>query len=512
MNAKDKIKNPGQRRCPGEKYEITKAICNARQANDYPKCVMCSFAGQDGQSVSGGDPKIKKSIFRTSFIAGETPGEINDYVMRKVGFATAQYLRARNDKQGTIAIGCDKRGNSRNFSRIFGEGAQSAGMKVIHIGPAMPDMIRFAMEKNNLDAAVFISGCNARAAINGVRIINSDGRPILYNSGLEKIGLIARRIKAGRKNAQNKNETLRVLPDYRDFLNGYLPGLSPLKAVIDCSSGIGGEIVPYVLAKTPLEITKTHGDAENKSELLGLRFPAGQVNTIIQQAIREQNAHLGMAIDYDGDMCVFYDDLGIPLRNDIAAALIAGEMLELNPGVRIAYDLRATAAFREEVLKAGGQPLRTSTAPGRFCEAVIAKNAVYAFDLNGKHMFKAFNGGESPLMAFLLLCRAVAKKQLPLSALAQDVQRYAYSGIISHEMPTPEKAAAAVETLNEEFADAEKDDLDGITFRFPSWWFNVKHVPESRIIKVCVEGPSENEEKEGRHAVEEIINQYQDQG
>ncbi len=498
-----------KRRCPGEKYEVSPAICKARQANRYPKCLLCSFYSGDPGAFSTGDPKVKKNIFRSNAIAGVMPDEINEYVMRKVGSATGQFLKVGSSGKAPVLIACDRRENSRNLSRIFGEGMKSAGKHAIHLGPAMPDMLRFALREHGMDAAAFISGCNAKAEVNGVRIFAADGSPMLFESGIEKIGLIARRMKPGRSKSRGKSQTMRVLPGYHKFITSHMPELRPMKVVIDGSEGVGGEIIPHILRKTPLSVIKSHCEPNPRSDLLGLRFPAGQVNTSVQQAIHSEHAHLGMATDYDGDMCTFYEESGKEIRNDIAAALIAGEVLHRKPGARIAYDLRSSAAFREEILRNGGHPIRTSPASGRMNNAIISKGAEYAFDLSGRHFFKSFSGGESPLMALLLLCSAVSRSQRSLSAMADKVQRYSYSGILTHEMPSQEKAAGAVEKLCSEFSECEIDDLDGLTFRFSSWWFHVKSAPESRIIKICVEGPTERDERKGRRAVEDIIRKYQ---
>ena len=506
----EKTQEESKRSCPGERYEIPVAICNARQANGYPKCLLCSYYSGTIDEFASGDPKIKKNIFRSNIIAGEVPGEINEYVMRKLGSAAGQLLRARMGSKRTAMIACDRRENSRNLSRIFGEGMGSAGVRAVHLGPAMPDMLRFAMKKHDTCSAVFISGCNAAQEINGIRLIEPDGRPVVFESGIEKIGLIARRMKPGRSASHDKSKTVRILPDFRDFVLQQSPQLQPLKVVVDGSCGTGGEVLPYVLAKTPLSVIKSHCQPDPRSELLGLRFPAGQVNNATQQAIQTNGAHLGMAADYDGDLCTFYDEEGRALRSDIAAALIAKEILEIKPGARIAYDLRSTAAVREEVLRGNGQPLRTSSGPGPLGETIVAKGAEYAFDINGRHCFRAFQGGESPLLALILLCSAVLRNQTRLSALSQNIGRYAYSGVIRHEMPSPEKAAAALEEILDSFTDCEKDELDGFTFRFPSWWLHVKYLRGSRIIKTCLEGRTEEEEKAGRNRVEEIIRKYQD--
>ena len=126
------------RRCPGEKYTITLAVCEARQANHYPKCLLCKYHGGRGGEGPSSDPKVKTSIFRTTSIAGRVPGEINEYVVRKVGTAAAQFLRAESGAVSSMVVGCDLRENSRNLGRIFCEGANTGGMHTAYVG-TVPD-------------------------------------------------------------------------------------------------------------------------------------------------------------------------------------------------------------------------------------------------------------------------------------------------------------------------------------------------------------------------------------
>ena len=66
---------PQKRKCPGERYEITAAICKARQCNHYPKCLLCPYHAEDESSAQESDPKVAAAVFGRSAIMGSVPEE-----------------------------------------------------------------------------------------------------------------------------------------------------------------------------------------------------------------------------------------------------------------------------------------------------------------------------------------------------------------------------------------------------------------------------------------------------
>jgi len=498
-----------QRRCPGERYDISVAICVARQANHYPKCLLCRHRSEPAAESETGDPRIKSSIFRTTSIAGRVPSEINEYVVRKIGRAAAQYLRAESAGVSAMVVGCDLRENSRNLSRIFCEGANAGGLRTVSIGTAPPDMLRFALITRKFGAAAFISGCHAAANVNGIRLYRGNGVPLTFERGLDKIGLIARRIRPARSRAVGQRDTLDPLEAYRSYVLRFAGRLEPFTIVLDASCGIAGSVVPRVFEKLPVKVRGVHCEADRRSKFLGQRFPAPEVQQSLRAAVRSSGARLGAAIDFDGDLVVFCDELGNLLRSDVAAALIGRELVTRTPGARIAYDLRFTGAVREEIVKAGGHGLRTRADPLALAQATQQRDAVYAADALGRHFFRDMLGSESPTLALLLMCCVAARQQQPLSRLAASIRRYSHSGELRYEMPSPEAAERVIADARQEFKEADQDLLDGLTCRLPNWWFNMRQPPGSASLRVNIEGRTRSDERRGRMILEQIIRRRQ---
>jgi phosphomannomutase len=493
------------RRCPGEKYDITLAICRARQANQYPKCLLCEHCQRRPDEGPSTDPKVKSSIFRPHSVSGEVPGEINEYVMRKIGTAAAQYLRAEFSRSPTMVVGCDGRESSRNLARVFCEGANSGGLHTLQVGTSTPAMAHFVLGTRKKGSAAFITGCQADANVNGVRLYRNNGVPLTFETGLDKVGLIARRLKPGRSKAPGRNDSDEVLEDYRSYVVKFAPRLRQIKVAVDGSCGAPGRVLPFVLSKLPVKVVRSHTEPDRRSSLLGQPHPCQQIERSIRERMRSTSCQIGIAVDYDGDMCAFYDEDGRPLRNDVSAALVAREMLHRMPGARIAYDLRFTAAVREEILRGEGRPHRTGSDPLALARATRQQEAVYAASMDGRHFFRDMFGAESPALALLMMCSLLSRTEQSLSSLAAGVARYAYSGQIRYSMPSPEATEKALEDVKDEFREADRDSIDGLTYRFTDWWFNLRQPPRTAALLLTVEGRDQTKLHRGRQMVDRVL-------
>jgi phosphomannomutase len=428
--------------------------------------------------------------------------------MRKIGTAAAQYLRAEFSRSPNMVVGCDGRESSRNLARVFCEGANAGGLHTLQIGTSTPAMAHFVLGTRKQGSAAFITGCQADANVNGVRLYRHTGVPLTFETGLDKVGLIARRLKPGRSKAPGRDASDDVLEEYRSYVAKFVPRLQEIKVAVDGSCGAPGRVLPFVLSKLPTRVVRSHTEPDRRSALLGQPHPSQQVDRSLRERMRSASCQVGIAVDYDGDMCAFYDEDGRRLRNDVAAALIAREMLHRMPGARIAYDLRFTAAVREEILRVDGRPHRAASDPLALARATRQQEAVYAASMDGRHFFRDMFGAESPTLALLMMCSLLSRSEESLSSLADGVARYAYSGQIRYGMPSTEATEKAMEDVKDEFREADRDSIDGLTYRFTDWWFNLRQPPRTASLMLTVEGRDQQRMRRGRKRVDQILKRH----
>ena len=481
-------KDDVQRRCPGEKYDITLAICRAREANHYPKCLLCAFHEGEGNQTPSSDPKVGAGIFGPDAVLGKVPAEMDEYVMRKVGVAAAQFLRAGSSGASRLVVASDLRETSRALCRAFCEGVNEGGMDTLALGIAPADLLFFVLGTDDAAGAALISGGNSTPEVNGVWLFASDCTPITLSTGLDKIGFIARRLRSGRSRTPGENGFLDPRADYRSFVLTFAPKLEPLKVVVDACCGVSARLVPFVFENSPVEIIPLHFETEDRTRFLGGDFPTPAISSAVKAKVTASRAHLGAAIDFTGERIAFFDEQGARLQDEAAGALIAAELLLHSPSGRIVYDLRCSAALRDGVLKAGGQAFPCPTGPLSLGREMRKKDGLYGLDPSGRHFFKGFFHSPSPIVALLLMCSRLGRSDVALSKLTSGFKSFSHSGELCFKMPSADAAASVISDLKGSAGDAKIELLDGLTARYADCWFNLRQPEGLAELRLNVEG------------------------
>ncbi len=505
MSAK---KATGDRTCPGERYSISSAICRTRQRNQYPKCLLCPQRSEELAGTMATDPKVATSIFRATRILGHVPQDINEYVVRKIGLAAAQFLRAQTPLGSRLAVACDARDSSRGFTRIFCEGVNCGGTDTVNIGTVPPELVAFVLGTDGCTGGAFIGGGNYADAVNGVRLWQSDVAPVGFGSGLEKIALIAGRLRTGRSRLPGERASVNAIPEYVAYVLKFAPDLGPLKVVVDAGCGSTGKVLNAVATGLPLEIVPDHFKEDGHNEFLGKKFPSRGVADSLKAKVREAKADVGVAIDFDGERIAFFDERGELLEHAAAAALMAGELLARAGGGCVTYDVRASVALRERIEAGGGQAVAVPTAPLAFAQHFRRNDALYGADLTGLHYFKDFFRSPSPVIALLVFCCHVSRQKRPVSELVAEVGQFSHSGEVVVAVPSADVARGVLAMLRDEFRDAERDMIDGLTVRLNGWWFNIRQRGEAAELRLNVEGRTPRDQRRGRQTVERLVAKF----
>ncbi len=496
-----------ERSCPGEKYSISLAICRTRQRNQYPKCLLCEHRESELAGSSATDAKVSTSIFRSTSVLGRVPEEINEYVMRKVGLAAAQILRAENPSGSRMAVACDLRENSRGFTRIFCEGVTRAGTDAVIIGAAPPDLLAYLLGTDAYMGAAYIGGGNYAENVNGVHIWRKDGRPLGFGTGLEKVGLIARRLRMACSRQPGQSTSMAPLADYVAYVAKFAPKLRPLKVLVDAGSGVGGRVVRALFEKLPLELVPVNFEEDPQAAALGRRFPSSNTAAAAKDAVRNARADFGVAVDFCGERIAFFDQRGELLRHDVAAGLVASEVIARNPEACVVFDLRATAALRGCIAQRGGQPVSAPAGRLAFTQQLRRSDALYGADLGGLHYFKSFSRFPSPFVAMLMFASYLSREGQSVTDLTADLNRFSRSEESVLPMDSPEAAEAVLAYVKDACADADRELIDGVTVRYADWWFNLRQPGKAAELRLVVEGRSSREERRGRQTVERMVQQ-----
>jgi phosphoglucosamine mutase len=225
---------------------------------------------------------------------------------------------------GTVLIGKDTRLSGYMFESALEAGFVASGVNVMLIGPLPTPGIAYMTRYFNCDFGVVISASHNPYDDNGIKFFDRSGAK-LSDELEERIEaelaqpIITRTSRSlGRAVRVDRSRT-----QYQEFCASTLPSgvdLSGLKIVVDCANGAAYKVGPRVLADLGAEIVPIGCSPNGRNINDGCGSTAPE---LLQLTVPGVRAHLGLALDGDGDRLVMADHLGRTLDGDQLLYIIA---------------------------------------------------------------------------------------------------------------------------------------------------------------------------------------------
>ena len=453
-------------------------------------------------------PEFLNSIIKAYDVRGLVDSQITPDFTFALGGAFAKFLQEEREPS-SIVIGEDMRPSSALLATAFSDGATSQGMDVVRIGLASTDMLYFASGKLNMPGAMFTASHNP-AAYNGVKLCKSSARPIGQESGLLRIkDLLVTGIPIANRPVGHQVEE-NLLDEYVQFLLSLFPESSDtanksrkLKVVIDAGNGMAGYTAPAVMARLDVEVTPMYFELDGN-------FPNHEANPIdpknlvdLQKKVKKVGADIGLAFDGDADRCFLIDEAGNLVNPSALTSLIAVRELARKPGSTIIYNLISSKAVPEVITEHGGTPLRSRVGHSYIKKMMADSDAIFGGEHSGHFYFADFWRADSGMLAALFALTELAASKESLSTLLKPYNRYFSSGEINSEVKDIPSAQKAI--IEKYGADHTIDELDGITVTGLKYWFNVRASNTEPLLRLNVEGDTEEIMATVRDAVLAII-------
>lgn len=419
------------------------------------------------------------SIFKAYDIRGIYGKEVDLATAERIGAAFVQFVGAKR-----VAVGNDMRESSPEVKAALISGITGQGADVVDIGLAETPMLYFAVGHLGVDGGIAVTASHNPAQYTGFKMVREQAIPLSGDTGIKDI---ERMVLAGgfRPAARRGTVEQRNLDDaYVAHVQHFMKPWRPLKIVIDFANGMGGHLLPRVLAGRGLA-------AEHLYPELDGTFPNHEANPLKDENIRElaervvaTRAHLGASFDGDADRCAFVDEQGVRVPSDIVTALIARSLVPKEPGTAVVYDLRSSRIVAEEVLRLGGRPIRERVGHS-FMKAVLRREGgLFGGELSGHFYFRENFYSDSGIIALIEVLNILAADPRPFSSVVAELRKYPSTGEINFEV---EDKDGVIRSLAERYRDGAIDYLDGITVQYPGWWFNVRKSNTEPLLRLNLE-------------------------
>jgi phosphomannomutase len=293
--------------------------------------------------------------------------------------------------------------------------------------------------------------------------------------------------------------------EHQDLLDAYaehvrsfvdLGALRPLKVVADTANGMGGLVVPAVLAGLPFDVNILFPELDGT-------FPNHPADPIqpenladLKQAVLHHAADIGLAFDGDADRVFLVDERAEPVSGSSTTALVARAMLDKHPGATVLYNLICSKVVPETIAEHGGTPVRTRVGHSFIKQVMADTGAVFGGEHSGHYYFRDNYRADSGIIAALVVLEVLSKADRPLSELLVPYRRYAASGEINTAVADPGQAVGEVARRQA----GAVDRTDGLTVDFGDWWFNLRPSNTEPLLRLNVEAATDVECR--RHVAE----------
>ena len=423
------------------------------------------------------------SCFKAYDVRGRIPTELNQEVAFKIGVAIASYFSTQS-----VVIGYDVRPSSLEILDALAKGIQSQQSEVMSIGLCGTEEIYFATNYLDSDAGVMITASHNPADYNGLKIVGAGAKPVSMDSGLGEIKSIAESVSYD-DSIDLKLKEINIRDQYLDKILSFVntESIKPLHVVTNAGNGCAGPVINALESRLPITFTKIQNEPD------GL-FPNGIPNPLLvenrqvtSKAVIEHEADLGIAWDGDFDRCFFFDANGVFIENYYLIGLLSEQLLQANPKDHIVHDPRLVWNTREEVMRANGIPDQSKAGHSFIKEIMRANKAVYGGEMSGHHYFRDFYYSDSGMIPWLLLLEKISNAGQTLTDLVSErIERYPVSGEINTEVKNPK---ILLEKIKEHYLpfDPIIDDIDGYSFEFSDWRFNLRMSNTEPLVRLNVE-------------------------
>ncbi|MCX6781552.1 MAG: phosphomannomutase/phosphoglucomutase [Candidatus Magasanikbacteria bacterium] len=449
------------------------------------------------------------NIFKAYDVRGVYPDELNEEMVEKIARAFVFLRKDELKKNGLkVVVGRDMRLSSPSLRNAVIRGLTDQGADVIDVGLVSAPTFYFAICRLKADGGLMVSASHNPKEYNGIKITRENAKPLGAGNGMEEIKQMT---EAGGFSEPEKKGEVELREGVLDEQVKYeeqgidLKQIRKFKIVADPANAMGAQYLEALFKDLPqLELFKMNFELDGT-------FPAHQADPFqdknvadLKKKVLAEKADLGIATDGDGDRIFFIDNEGELLEPAILRGIMAKIFLREFPGATICYDIRPGKITEDMILENGGVPSVTRVGHSLIKKQMLEVGAVFGGESSG-HFFVKFPHGvyEAPMLVVLKLLLELTETDKNLADYARPLRKYFHSGEINFKV---EDKAGVLARVSEKYSDAELNELDGLTFTYPNYWFNVRLSNTESLVRLNLEATSKELMEEKTKEVSGIIN------
>ncbi|MEO0392364.1 MAG: phosphoglucosamine mutase [Pseudomonadota bacterium] len=244
----------------------------------------------------------------------------------RVAMATGAVLNRGNHRHRAV-IGKDTRLSGYMIEPALTSGFIAMGIDVILVGPMPTPAVAMLTQSLRADLGVVISASHNPYQDNGIKLFGADGYKLSDEVELAIEAKLAQGFDKDRAapDALGKASRLEDASGrYVEYVKNTIAGgrrFSGLTVALDCAHGAAYRVAPQILWELGAEVIELGTDPNGRNINAGVGATAPEA---LAQAVVEQGADIGIALDGDADRLIVVDQHGLVVDGDQIMALLAG--------------------------------------------------------------------------------------------------------------------------------------------------------------------------------------------
>ena len=373
---------------------------------------------------------MSRKYFGTDGVRGKVgEGPITPEFVMRLGFAAGEVLVKRSampkGAHPAVLIGKDTRISGYMLEASLEAGFAAAGVDVMLTGPLPTPAIAYLTRALRLQAGVVISASHNPHQDNGIKFFSAEGSKLPDAVEMDIETQLELPIRC--KDSASLGKARRVEDArgrYIEFCKGTFPSsldLRGMKIVIDCAHGATYHVAPHVFHElgADVETIGANPDGVNINDSAGTVHPQ-----MLQRAIAEHKADLGIALDGDGDRVLMADGEGRLYDGDELLFVIARERAK-NGGLRGVAGTLMTNLALERALEEMGVSFARAKVGDRYVLEMLQERDWQLGGENSGHIIclDKHTTGDGIVSALQVLS-AVRTRRATLGTLCQGLALY----------------------------------------------------------------------------------------
>lgn len=389
--------------------------------------------------------------------------------------------------QGAIVVARDSRPSGRTLAEAVHATLHALGRDSLDAGVAPTPTVGVLVRRLGAAGGIQISASHNPPEYNGLKLFGPEGRLLAAAEG-QRV-LAAYRQSPAWATHECLGQARAIEDPLRPHLEAVLAAIDPgpvrarrYRVLLDANHGAGGALGRRLLEALGCQVTvlgeAADGQFEHPPE------PVAENLRSVCAAVPAAGAEVGFCQDPDADRLAVIDEAGRYLGEEYTLALCVAHVLPQRPGPVVTNC--SSSRMTEDLARRFGVPLvRSAVGEANVVSAMLACRAVFGGEGNGGPIDPRVVLVRDSFVGMAHILSAMAQRGLAVSRLADELPRYE---IVKRKLGLPsDRVPTALLALENHFAGAQADRLDGLRLDWPDRWLLVRPSNTEPIVRAVAE-------------------------